>query len=218
MANPFRSLQRRSKKSLLASKWKDTIYLYQGAIPHLVRNSCKLDTCMVFFNIYNSQGGQHIHSLKGHSFMLGHITLTILPTKKWVGVPICPQCWRYGHCTKVCPVKTQLCTICAGPHQSKHHHVLGACCKAQPKAKPPWEATPAGHPCPHPVQCVNCSLGHSSDSSTCSFWKHCYNPKWVHSKYTAQKVGDDLLWFILATNLPFPNVTGGRILRCRENP
>jgi hypothetical protein len=55
-------------------------------------------------------------------------------------------------------------------------------------------------------------------SSTCSFWKHCYDPKWVHTKYTTQKVGDELLWFIPTTNFPFPNVTGGRILRHQENP
>jgi hypothetical protein len=109
------------KDILLASEWKDTIYLYQGAMPHLVRNSHKSDTCMVFFDIYNSQGGQHLRSLKGHSFMLSHVTLTILPAKKQVGVPICPRCWRYGHCTTVCPFKTQLCAICAGPHQSEHH-------------------------------------------------------------------------------------------------
>jgi hypothetical protein len=29
------------KEILLTSKWKDTIYLYQGAMPHLVRNSHK---------------------------------------------------------------------------------------------------------------------------------------------------------------------------------
>jgi hypothetical protein len=38
----------------------------------------------------------------------------------------------------------------------------------------------------HPVCCVNCGLAHSSDSSTCSFWKYCYDPKWVQTKYTAQ--------------------------------
>jgi hypothetical protein len=43
-------------------------------------------------------------------------------------------------------------------------------------------------------------LAHSSDSSTCSFWKHHYNPKWVHTKYTALKVGNELLQFIPATN------------------
>jgi hypothetical protein len=37
-----------AKEILLTSKWKDTIYLYQGAIACLVRNSCKLDTCTVF--------------------------------------------------------------------------------------------------------------------------------------------------------------------------
>jgi hypothetical protein len=206
------------KDILLASKWKKAIYLYQGAMPRLVRNSCKLDTCTVFCNICNSRGGQHLQSLKGRSFMLSHITLTIQAAFQQVGVPICPWCWRYGHCTMVCPFNAQLCAICAGPHQSKHHQVLGACCKVQPKAKPPWEATPAGHPSPHPACCVNCGLNHSSDSSTCSFWKHCYDPKWVHTKYTAQKVRDELLRFIPATNFPFPNVTGGRILRCWENP
>jgi hypothetical protein len=42
------------KEILLASKWKDTIHLYQGAMPCLVRNSRKSDTCTVFFDIYNS--------------------------------------------------------------------------------------------------------------------------------------------------------------------
>jgi hypothetical protein len=109
------------KEILLASKWKDAIHLYQGAMPRLVRNSHKSDTCTVFFDIYNSRGGHHLRSLKGRSFMLGHITLTIQPAEKRVGVPICPRCWRYGHRTPVCPFKTQLCAICAGPHQSEHH-------------------------------------------------------------------------------------------------
>jgi hypothetical protein len=42
------------KEILLASKWKDVIHLYQGAMPRLVRNSRKSDTCTVFFDIYNS--------------------------------------------------------------------------------------------------------------------------------------------------------------------
>jgi hypothetical protein len=42
------------KEILLASNWKDAIHLYQGAMPRLVRNSCESDTCMVFFDIYDS--------------------------------------------------------------------------------------------------------------------------------------------------------------------
>jgi hypothetical protein len=75
------------KEILLASKWKDAIHLYQGAMPCLVRNSCKLDTCMVFFDIYDSQGGHHLQSLKGHSFMLSHITLTIQPAENTATIP-----------------------------------------------------------------------------------------------------------------------------------
>jgi hypothetical protein len=70
------------KDILFASKWKDTIYLYQGAMPQLVRNSWMSDTCMVFFDIDDLWGGQHIHSLKGRSVMLGHHCLTILLTEK----------------------------------------------------------------------------------------------------------------------------------------
>jgi hypothetical protein len=40
------------KEILLASKWKDAIHLYQGAMPRLVRNSHKSDTYTVFFDIY----------------------------------------------------------------------------------------------------------------------------------------------------------------------
>lgn len=160
------------KEILLDCKWKDTIFLYQEALPQLVRNSKTSDTCTVFFNIYDSRRGQHLRSLKGRHIMYGDKRLTILPTDKRIGVPICPQCWRLGHHSVVCPFKTQLCCICSRPHESKHHRVLGACCKAAPMATPPRLATPAGHPCPHPSWCVNCSLAYNSDSQDCSFWKH----------------------------------------------
>jgi hypothetical protein len=127
-SKPIPVTPKQVKEILLTSKWKDTIYLYQGAMPLLVRNSHKSNTCMEFFDIYNSRGGQHLRSLEGHSFLLSHITLTILPAEKRVGVPICPRCWRYGHHTMVCPFKTQLWAICARPHQSECHQVLGACC------------------------------------------------------------------------------------------
>jgi hypothetical protein len=48
------------KEILLASNWKDAIHLYQGAMPCLARNSRKSDTCTVFFDIYDSQGGHHL--------------------------------------------------------------------------------------------------------------------------------------------------------------
>jgi hypothetical protein len=126
------------KEILLASKWKDTIHLYQGAMPRLVRNSHKSDTCTVFLDIYNSQGGHHLQSLKGHSFMLSHITLTIQPAEKRVGVPICPRCWRYSHHMMVCPFKTQLCAIYARPHQSTKRSPRQNLC-----GRRPWWVTPA---------------------------------------------------------------------------
>ena len=149
--------------------------------------------------------------------MYGHKRLTILPAESRIGVPICVRCWRFGHRPVVCPFKSQLCTHCASPHEAEHHRVLAACCKAQPKATPPRQATPAGHPCPHPARCVNCGLAHSSDSHECSFWKNRYNAKWLYSKYSEQKVGDELLRYIPTPNSPFPSVTGSRLFRRNEN-
>jgi hypothetical protein len=59
-SEPIPITPKQVKEILLASKWKDAIHLYQGAMPRLVSNSCKLDTCMVFFDIYDSGGGHHL--------------------------------------------------------------------------------------------------------------------------------------------------------------
>jgi hypothetical protein len=144
----------------------------------------------------------------GRSFMYGAHELTFR-----VGVPICTKCWRFGHRFTVCPFRAQLCAHCAGPHHTDHHRVLGACCKAQPKANPPRAATPGGNPCPHPPRCVNCGLDHMSNNMKCSFWKHRFDAKWVQKKYTAMKVGDELLRFMPLPNTSFPNVVGARLPR-----
>jgi hypothetical protein len=195
-ASPFPSLHFRSRRFSL---------LLSGRTPF----TCTRGLCLAWLETLTNQTPVQcsstftilevvITSEASRAIALCSVTLLSLSSllKSGLESPSALGCWRYGHHTLVCPFKTQLCAICAGPHQSKHHRVLGACCKVQPKAKPPWEVTPLGHPCPHPACCVNCGLAHSSDSSTCSFWKHHYNPKWVHTKYTAQKVGNELLRFI----------------------
>ena len=187
-------------------------------MPRLDRNSRNSDTCTVYFDIYDSRGGIRLQSLKGRSFMFGSHNLTFQPAEPRVGVPVCPKCWRYGHRLAVCPFKTQICAQCSGPHRTENHRVLGACCKAQPKANPPLEATPEGHPCPHKPRCVNCGLDHQSSSRVCSFWKHRFDAKWVRAKYTAMQVGDELLRFLPSPNTSFPNVTGDRLPRRSANP
>jgi hypothetical protein len=168
------------------------------------------DTCTVYFDIYDLRGGLCLHALKGRTFMYGTHKLMFRVALPRIGVPICTKCWRFGHRFTVCPFRAQLCAHCAGPHHTDHHRVLGACCKAQPKANPPRAATAGGSPCPHAPRCVNCGLDHMSNDTKCSFWKHRFDPKWVQKKYIAMKVGGKLLRFMPLPNIPFPNVVGVR--------
>jgi hypothetical protein len=128
------------------------------------------------------------------------------------------EIYSQRHRFAVCPFRTQLCAHCAGPHHTDHHRVLGACCKAQPKANPPCAATPGGTACPHAPRCVNCGLDHMSNDTKCSFWKHRFDAKWVQKKYTAMKVGDELMQFMPLPNTPFLNVVGARLPRRLSGP
>jgi hypothetical protein len=201
------------KDLILSTPWKSGINFFQDSLPRIERSSSHSDTCMVCFDIYDSRGGLRLHALKGRSFMYSAHKLTFRVALPRVGVPICTKCWRFGHRFAVCPFRAQLCTHCAGPHHTDHHCVLGACCKAQPKANPPRAATPGGNLCPHPLRCVNCGLDHMSNDTKCSFWKHRFDAKWVQKKYTVMKVGDELLQFMPLPNTSFPNVVGARLPR-----
>jgi hypothetical protein len=199
------------KDLILSTLWKSGIHFFQDGLPRIERTSSHSDTCTVYFDIYDSRGGVRLHALKGRTFMYGTHELMFRIALPRVGVPICTKCWRFGHRFAVCPFRAQLCAHCAGPHHTDHHCVLGACCKAQPKANPPHAAAAGGSPCPHAPRCVNCGLDHMSNNMKCSFWKHRFDTKWVQKKYIAMKVGDELLRFLPLPNIPFPNVVGARL-------
>jgi hypothetical protein len=201
------------KDLILSTPWKSGIHFFQDRLPRIERTSSHSDTCTVYFDIYDSRGGLCLNALKGCTFMYGTHELMFRVALPRVGVPICTKCWRFGHHFAVCPFCAQLCAHCTGPHHTDHHRVLGACCKAQPKANPPRAATPGGNPCPHALRCVNCGLDHMSNDTKCSFWKHRFDAKWVQKKYTTMKVGDELMRFMPLPNTPFPNVVGARLPR-----
>jgi hypothetical protein len=125
------------KDLVLSTPWKSGIHFFQDGLPRIERTSSHSDTCTVYFDIYDSRGGLRLHALKGRTFMYGTHELMFRVALPRVGVPICTKCWRFGHRFTVCPFCAQLCAHCAGPHHTDHHRVLGACCKAQPKANPP---------------------------------------------------------------------------------
>jgi hypothetical protein len=125
------------KDLILSTPWKSGINFFQDGLPCIERSSSHLDTCTVYFDIYDLRGGLRLHALKGRSFMYSAHELTFHVALPRVGVPICTKCWRFGHLFAVCPFRAQLCAHCAGPHHTDHHCALGAGCKAQPKANPP---------------------------------------------------------------------------------
>jgi len=101
------------------------------------------------------------------------------------GVPLCKNCWKWGHLVRVCRIQGLKCIKCNSPHQTIHHHEFTWCCKANGKTNLPRLETKKGKPCPHSFECLNCKGDHQADSIEYPFWKHHFNKEW-HSKEYAK--------------------------------
>ncbi|KAF8885832.1 hypothetical protein BD779DRAFT_1673541 [Infundibulicybe gibba] len=56
--------------------------------------------------------------------------------------------------------------------------------RGDPSADPPIPPTPDnGEDCPHIPYCVNCTNGHLATSTSCSFYDHRNNAKWINDEY-----------------------------------
>jgi len=102
--------------------------------------------------------------------------------------PLCQQCWRWGHTIRGCKAPQLRCSHCTGPHESESHHHACGLCKGNLKAEPPIPLTAAGQPCPHLARCSNCRERHPAMDCKCSFWRHCYDPQWINTKYAKVRV------------------------------
>jgi hypothetical protein len=96
--------------------------------PRVMRNSWKLDTATVWFDILDSQSGTTAKHLVGSSFQFGSSSCFIHMAKAHPSTPLCQHCWCWGHSMKACCLQAPRCLRCTGPHTKANHCSLAGCC------------------------------------------------------------------------------------------
>ena len=144
----------------------------------VIKVSLKSDMALVWIDIWDVQSGKNAKMLINRCFNVGNFIATIRGANMNHGVPLCKNCWKWGHVTLSCRIQGARCVKCNGPHKSENHREFGWCCKANDKIIPPRLETKKGKPCPHSFKCSNCKGDHQVDSVHCPFWRHRFNCKW----------------------------------------
>ena len=135
----------------------------------------KLDMALVWIDIWDVQSGKNAKMLINRCFNVGNFIATIRGANMNPGVPLCKNCWKWGHATLSCRIQGAKCVKCNGLHKSEHHREFSWCCKANDKTNPPRLETKKGEPCPHSFKCSNCKGDHQADFVYCPFWRHQFN-------------------------------------------
>jgi hypothetical protein len=68
----------------------------------VMRNTRDSDSCMVWFDLWDSQNSKWAVPLVNCRINIGGWTSTIQTTQMHLGVPQCHNCWRWGHSTHKC--------------------------------------------------------------------------------------------------------------------
>ena len=152
--------------------------------PRVIKVSPKSDMALVWIDIWDVQSGKNAKMLINRCFNVGNFIATVRGTNMNPGVPLCKNCWKWGHATLSCRIQGARCVKCNCPHKSENHREFGWCCKANDKINPPRLETKKGEPCPHSFKCSNCKEDHQMDSVHCPFWRHHFNCEWLVKKYT----------------------------------
>ncbi|KAJ2921335.1 hypothetical protein H1R20_g15755, partial [Candolleomyces eurysporus] len=136
--------------------------------PRIVPESKASTSATVFFNLWDSTTGTTGNALINKRILIFNKACTISAASANPGVPICNNCWVWGHPTEACRSSTR--------------------CKGNAKAKPPVPPTPAGDACPHHYQCLACRRDNCSvTSGKCPFWNHRFDRDWIAAKYAELK-------------------------------
>ena len=143
--------------------------------PRVIKVSPKSDMALVWINIWDVQSGKNAKTLINRCFNVGNFIATIRGANMNPGVPLCKNCWKWGHATMLCRIQGARCVKCNGPHKSEHHREFGWCCKVNDKTNPPRLETKRGEHCPHSFKRSNCKGDHQANSVQCPFWRHRFN-------------------------------------------
>ncbi|PPQ93734.1 hypothetical protein CVT25_013042 [Psilocybe cyanescens] len=151
--------------------------------PCIVRTSKASTTATAFFDIWDTTSGARACQLVDKQFMFRGRPLWIHSSWKSSGVPLCTQCWKWGHPVSRCNAVAAKCPHCSGSHKLEEHRAIAGCCKGNPKADPSQAPMPGGEPCPHTPCCPNCGKNHSAHEGACVFWSHRFDQLWHVEKY-----------------------------------
>ena len=152
--------------------------------PRVIKVSLKSDMALVWIDIWDIQSGKNAKMLINKCFNVGNFIATVRGANMNPGVPLCKNCWKWGHATLSYRIQGARCMKCNSPHKSENHREFGWCCKANNKINPPRLEAKKGEPCPHSFKCSNCKGDHQVDSVHCPFWRYRFNCEWHVKKYT----------------------------------
>ena len=138
---------------------------------------------IIWIDIWDFQSGKKAKCLINQCFNFGGYIATICSANMNLGVPLCKNCWRWGHATFSCRIQGSKCIKCNGPHKSENYHKFGWYCKTNKKLNLPHFEIKKGEPCLYSFKCSNCQEDHQANWNQGPFWRHCFNRKWHLKKY-----------------------------------
>ncbi|KAF5312402.1 hypothetical protein D9619_003298 [Psilocybe cf. subviscida] len=205
---------------LLAAPFKELVQL--SGPPRRVHDSRTSWSCMVYFNIHDSQTSARASQLIKHKLMFGNAVCPIQGTRATTGTPHCMRCHRWGHPTTACMATKTVCTHCTSPHNKANHCEAAACCQAKPKANLPIPATLASVDCPHAPHCVNCGGDHLTTAWKCVFFRNRFDRKWINVRYAQQDYDilfiQEPLWQLIRTAPSAVSVEGEEVIGALNHP
>ena len=93
--------------------------------PRVIKISSKSDMAIVWINIWDVQSSVNAKMLIKRYFNIGNHIVTIREANMNSGVPLCRNCWKWGHSTFSCRIQGTKCIKCNGLHKSEHHCKFG---------------------------------------------------------------------------------------------
>ena len=89
--------------------------------PRVIKVSPKSDMAIVWINIWDVQSSVNAKMLINRCFNIGNHIITIRGANMNPGVPLCMNCWKWGHSTFSCRIQGTKYIKCNRPHKSEHH-------------------------------------------------------------------------------------------------
>ena len=72
--------------------------------PRVIKVSPKSDMALVWIDIWDIQSGKNAKMLINRYFNIGNFIATIRGANMNPGVPLCKNCWKWGHTTLSCRI------------------------------------------------------------------------------------------------------------------